>query len=334
MKNDGSPMRPVARFRLLAATILAMCVLCPLQTLAQVPARFYWKSLSGANGVPIVFQSMNGNTNPFDPALIVTPGANFDATLALAGYARTFSLHNRASMVAVIEPMGRISGDVTVAGKTFKQSADGFGDPMVEFDINVLGPRAQKTIPDVLRYKPGFSIDLLGDLAFPIGQYDNSKPLNLGQHRWYGRMGAPIIWQLGPWVPGRRMTLEFLPAVWFFGANNDFVGQTLKTNPKFQLDGHLTRDFTEHFWAAFDTVWYTGGKSTINGVPGKTLNNLGLGFTAGYHINDNLGLTLGYKSTINDGAPDSLRMNQFMVSIVYGWHRVIEGMGRLKEGKN
>ena len=40
-----------------------------------------------------------------------------------------------------------------------KLQADGFGDPMLEFDINVLGPRVQKTIPDALRYKPGFSIE-------------------------------------------------------------------------------------------------------------------------------------------------------------------------------
>ena len=146
-------------------------------------------------------QSISGNTNPFDPAHIVTPGANFDATLALAGYARTFSLYNRAAMVAVIEPMGRVSGEVTVAGKTARQSASGFGDPMLEFDLNVIGPRAQKNIPDALRYEPKFSVDLLGDLAFPIGKYDSSQPLNLGQNRWYGRVGAPIAWQLARGCP-------------------------------------------------------------------------------------------------------------------------------------
>jgi hypothetical protein len=241
-----------------------------------------------------------------------------------------FSLHDRAAMIAVLEPMGRISGDVTVAGKTVKQTADGFGDPMVEFDINVIGPKAQKTIPDALRYKPGFSVDLLGDLAFPIGRYDSSQPLNLGQHRWYGRVGAPVVWELGPWVPGKRMTLELLPAGWLFGTNDNFVGQTLTTNPLFQLDGHLTRDLTDHFWASFDTAWYNGGGSTINGVEGKKRNDVALGLTAGYQINDNLGLTFGYKSTINDGAPNALRMNQFMVSVVYGWHKIIEGSKRLK----
>ena len=331
MKADGSSMSPIAWLRLFAATMVAMAVFCPSQALGQLPARFYWKSLAGGNAVPVIFESMSGNSNPFDPAHIVTPGASFDATLALAGYARTFSLHDRAATAAIILPMGRVDGVVTtVGGKTVTQSAQGFGDPMLEFDLNVLGPHAQKNLPDALRYKPGFSIDLLGDLAFPIGACNSSQPLNLGQNRWYGRVGAPIVWQLGRWVPGRRTTLEFLPAVWLFGTNDNFVGQTLKTDPMFQLDGHLTRDVTEHLWGAFDTTWYTGGRATINGVQGSKLNNLGVGLTLGYTITRNLALTCGYMSTVNDSAPGDLRMNVFKVSLLFGWHPLIEGTERLK----
>jgi len=326
-------MKSVAWLRLVVATTLALAALCPPQALAQVPARFYWKGLSDANAVPLIFNSLSGNTNPFDPAHTVTPGAKIDATLALAGYAHTFSLFDRAAMAAVLLPMGRVSGEVTAAGRTFSQSANGFGDPMLEFNINVIGPPAQKNIPDALRYEPGFSVDLLADLAVPIGEYDSSQPLNLGQNRWYGRLGAPIIWQLGSWVPGRRTTLEFLPAVWLFGTNDDYVGQTLKTDPMFQLDAHLTRDFTEHFWGSLDAAWYNGGQASINGVAGKKLDNLGFGLTLGYTINDNLNLTVGYKSTVNDSAPDALRMDGFMVTLVFGWHPLLEGARRLKGEK-
>jgi hypothetical protein len=315
---------------MVVSAVLALGALCPPQALAQVPGRFYWKTLAGANAVPLIVNSLSGNTNPFDPALTVTAGAEFDATLILAGYARALSLFDRAAMAAILLPMGRVSGEVTVAGTPVNQSADGFGDPMLEFDINVLGPKAQKNIPDALRYQPGFSVDLLADLALPIGEYDNSQPLNLGHNRWYGRVGVPIVWQLGPWVPGRRTTLELLPAVWFFGTNDDYVGQTLKTDPMFQLDAHLTRDFTEHFWGALDGTWYVGGQSSVDGVAGEKLDNLGFGLTLGYGINDNLSLTFGYKSTVGDDAPDDLRMSGFMVSLLYGWHPIIEGSRRLQ----
>jgi len=323
--NEG-PMKQFAAPRLAVMTVLAMGALCPPQVLAQTPARFYLDTLSGANAVPLIFESISGNTNPFDPAHTVISGANFDATLALAGYAHTFSLFDRAAMGAIILPMGRISGDVGVVS----QSTSGFGDPMLEFSLNIIGPKAQKNIPDVLRYEPGFSVDLLADLALPIGEYDSSQPLNIGQNRWYGRLGMPIIWQLGSWVPGRRTTLEFLPAVWLFGDNDDYVGQTLETEPMFQLDAHLSRDFTEHFWGSLDAAWYSGGQATINGVQGEKLNNLAIGLTLGYTINDNLNLTVGYKSTINDSAPNDLRMDGFMATLVFGWHPLLEGAKRLK----
>ena len=331
MKIEKYHIKPGTWLGVIAATIFFVGTLCPSLAQAQVPARFYWKTLSGANAVPLILESVSGNTNPFDPAHIVAADADIDATMALVGYARFFPLFDRAAMAAILLPMGRISGDVTVAGSAFSQSVNGFGDPMLEFVVNVLGPPAQKNIPDALRYEPGFSVDLLADLALPIGEYDDDQPLNIGQNRWYGRLGLPIIWQLGPWVPGRRTTLEFLPAVWLFGDNDDYVGQTLETDPLFQLDAHLTRDLTERFWGSLDGIWYYGGKASINGVSGEKLNNVGLGLTLGYQINDNLNLTVSYKSTINDNAPDDLRMDNFMISFVYGWHKLLEGSRRLKD---
>jgi hypothetical protein len=308
------------------AALLALAALCPLQALAQMPARFYWQSLSGANAVPVIFNSLSGNTNPFDPSQPVTPDATFDATMAMVGWAHVYTLGERSAMGAVILPMGRVSGGAGVTSETSR----GFGDPMLEFTYNLIGPKAQRNIPDVQRYEPGFSLSLLADLAIPIGQYDNKQSVNLGQNRWYGRVGAPIVWQLGPWVPGRRTTLELLPAVWWFGDNDDFTGKTLKTDPMFQIDAHLTRDFTKDAWGSLDLTWYKGGGSTVNGVAGGKLNNLGVGLTLGYTVNENLNLTFGYKSTVNDSAPTDVRMDAFMVSLVFGWHPMIEGMRRLK----
>jgi hypothetical protein len=333
MNNQGFSTKRPAFPGVLFASAIALGMLCAAQAFAQVPARFYWKSLAGGNAVPVIGMSMSGNTNPLDPSHRVSPGASIDAEVAIAGYAHTFAVGDRAATAALLVPMGRISGDVTVSGRTYSQTASGFGDPMLEFGINVIGPKVQKNIPDVLRYEPGFSLDIIGDLAFPIGDYDASQPLNLGQNRWYGRLGAPIVAQRGQWVPGRRTTLEFLPAVWMFGTNDNYVGQTLKTDPMFQLDAHLTRDFTEHFWGSLDGVWYKGGGSTLNGVPGGKLNNVGVGFTLGYQINDNIQLTFGYKSTVNDSAPGDLKLDQFMVSFVFGWHPLVEGMKRLKGEK-
>ena len=74
-------------------------------------------------------------------------------------------------------------------------------------------------------------------------------------------------------------------------------------DPMFQLEAHLTPDYTEHFWVSSDTTWMTGGRPSISGVSGKPLDNLCVGFTLGYPITDNLTLTAGYMATVNDNGP-------------------------------
>jgi hypothetical protein len=333
--REGNHFPSAARSHRPATAIAALVILCPMFALAQVPPRFYWQTLSGANAVPVIFQSLSGNVNPMDPSQHIVNGnanANFSADVALAGYAKVLPLFDRSLTLAVLEPMGRISSDTTFNGRSAPQDAKGFGDPMLEVGYNLIGPKALKTIPDMLRYEPKFSLNVIADVYFPVGEYQSDEPLNLGQNRWYGRVGAPIIQQIGPWVPGRRITLEVLPSVWFFSDNNDYYpgNGTLSTDPIFQLEAHLTRDLTEKLWVSADTAWFTGGKSSVNGVSGDSLNNLGVGFTLGYSITDNLSLTAGYMSTVNDNGPNDVRMDGFRISLTYGWHKIIEGQKRLK----
>jgi hypothetical protein len=307
-------------------------LLCPMVARAGVPPRFYWKSLAGANAIPVISENLSGNANPIDPAHVVSANATFDANVIVAGYAKMLPLFGRTLTLALLEPMGHLSSNATVAGNTVTQSASGYGDPMTEIGINLIGPKAIMNIPDMLRYEPKFSLDLITDFAFPIGEYDNTQALNLGQNRWYGRVGAPVVWQIGPWVPGRRTTIELTPSVWWFTNNNDYVGKTLKTDPMFEIDGHLTRDFTETLWGSLDAVQMSGGRSTINGVAGSPLNNLGVGVTLGYQLTDNLSFTSAYMSTINDHSPGDLKMDGITISLTYGWHKIIEGQKRLKSG--
>lgn len=330
-QREGGHISSSSRSRHLATTILALTILGPIFAVAQIPPRFYWKSLAGANAVPVIYQSLSANANPMDPAdLVVSDNADIDANVAMVGYAKLLPLFDRTLTLAVLEPMGRISGETTVAGRSYNQSANGFGDPLLEVGYNLIGPKAIMNIPDMLRYEPKLSLDLIVDVVFPIGEYDSSQVLNLGMNRWYGRVGAPIIQQIGPWVPGRRTTFEVFPSVWFFSDNNDYVGQTLSTDPKFQLEAHLTRDLTETFWGSLDTTYLAGGKSSLNGVAGDSLNSLGVGFTLGYQITDNLSITAGYMATVNDSEPTDLQLDGFRISFTYGWHKIVEGQKRLK----
>ena len=73
---------------------------------------------------------------------------------------------------------------------------------------------------------------------------------------------------MGAWPPHDAG----IPArVWLFGDNTDYVGKTLETDPLYQIDAHLTRDFTAHLWGSLDAAWYNGGEATVDGVKGEKL---------------------------------------------------------------
>jgi hypothetical protein len=67
-------------------------------------------------------------------------------------------------------------------------------------------------------------------------------------------------------------------------------------------------------------------------VEGSSLSNVGVGGTPGYQINDNMQLNLSYNSTVNDKNPEDLKMDGFRMTLIFGWHSLIEGMKRMKGG--
>ena len=140
---------------LAAAIVWTVVAVSATPSFGQVPPRFYWKSLTGARAVPLIGMSLGGNASPVDPAHTVLPKASFEGTVAIAGYAQTFVLFDRAALVAVLVPMGRLSGDAAVGGLRFSEQASGYGDPLVEFNINLIGPDPIRNVPDLMRYEPG-----------------------------------------------------------------------------------------------------------------------------------------------------------------------------------
>ena len=138
-------MNNIRIFQCFMALGVLVTIMFPASADAQVPPRFYWKSLIGVNAVPVIYMDMSGNANPLDPAHTVIPEASFTASVALGGYARSFTVFNRSALVAALLPMGRISGEGSIFGRTFNQSTNGFGDPTLEFVINLVGPRRSKT---------------------------------------------------------------------------------------------------------------------------------------------------------------------------------------------
>jgi len=82
-----------------------------------------------------------------------------EATVAPVATAHLHPVRPRGDGAALV-PMGKPLGELTVFGNT-SRGGQRFGDPLLELSVNVIGKPPIRTMPDLLRYEPGFSLDLL-----------------------------------------------------------------------------------------------------------------------------------------------------------------------------
>jgi hypothetical protein len=197
--------------------------------------------------------------------------------------------------------------------------------------VNIFGTPPLKSGVDLLNYEPTWTFDAAVMLAIPVGKYDDDKLVNMGLNRWFGRLALPFKYHFGVFDRGHMSSIEVIPSIWLFGENDEFLGQKLENDPLWQLEAHLTHDFTVGFFGSLDLLYRGGFQSEINGVDvGDELDVGNLGFTLNYQVTDTITVRTGFSSNVfgdNDLDNSILRM-QF----VYAWHPVTENMKRLRQG--
>ncbi len=193
-----------------------------------------------------------------DPAV---PVEDLEARLAIitAGYVRTLSVFGASAKIDAIVPVAGGDWKGVVDGRDSTRSATGFGDPRVRFSVLFSGAPA---------------------LSVPLGQYDPTKLLNLGSNRWVFRPQLGVSQTLARWV------LEAAAAAWLYTDNTNFFGgNTLSQNPIAALQGHVTYQFGQGFWAAADAGYGHGGRTSVNDEEKDTLiSNWRLGATLAFPI--------------------------------------------------
>ena len=156
------------------------------------------------------------------------------------------------------------------------------------------------TMKEFPTYRQDLIIGVGLAVSVPLGDYDSTKLLNLGTNRWSIRpeLGVSKAWG--------RVTLELIPAVTVFTTNaNFFGGKTLEQAPIYSLQGHLIYEFSPNFWAALDTTYYAGGRTTIDGDPGPAPGNARVGLTTALSTSRHQSIKLAgstgvYHRTAND----------------------------------
>ena len=248
--------------RLVVITLAVL--LWPLATSAQeLEPGAYWPLPRGLNIFTVV-EGVSWGDVTFDPALPVEDAsANISAT-AIA-FTRAFGLAGRSANAAAVVPIvvGHVEG--IYLGEFTEVDRFGQGDPRFKLAVNLFGAPAMAP-KEFASYRQKLLVGASVSVAPPLGQYDNTKIINLGTNRWSFKPELGLSLTRGKWV------MEFMAGVWMFTDNTDFVGnRTREQDPIVATQLHLNYRFTPGMWLGANANYYTGGRTTVAGRPNLDL---------------------------------------------------------------
>jgi hypothetical protein len=225
-----------------------------------------------------------------DPALPLQ-NAHLQVHSAILAYARSLDVWGRSGKVDVVLPYAWLSGTAEVEGQPRERDVSGFADPRLRFSVNLYGAPAL-SLQEFARYRQDLIIGASLQVAAPLGQYNATKLVNIGTNRWSFKPELGISKAWGP------LTLELATGVTLYTDNHDFFGgKTRAQAPIYSVQGHVSYSLGAGIWAALDGTYYTGGRTTVDGVEGNDLQkNARLGVTVALPVNRHLSVKL-YGST-------------------------------------
>ena len=195
----------------------------------------------------------------FDTSLPITD-PKLTTSSAVVGYARALDLWGTSGKFDVIVPYTWLSGSATYQGDPVQREVDGFGDPLFRLAVNLYGAPAL-TLPEFRSYEQDLIVGASLQVSVPAGQYDDTKLVNLGAHRWFFKPEVGVSKALGPW------TLEFQAGATLFTTNNDFFnGNRRSQDPLYSFQGHTIYNFRSGIWGSVDVTYFAGGRTTLNGA--------------------------------------------------------------------
>ncbi|MDJ0655717.1 MAG: transporter [Xanthomonadales bacterium] len=268
----------------------------------------------------------------------IEPDVDIDSSLYLLGYTRVQPILGRTVYWQGLLPSGTVRTSSLLPEPTSDTFASGIGDLSVGATVNLFGA-PEMMAKDWVRHELDWSVNLGLMVSAPTGQYDPEETLNIGSNQWKTRISAPIVKSFGEWVPGKRTTLEIMPAVTLLGDNDSAQGNRIEQDPLYSIEMHLTRDITENAYISLDYTWLDGGEETYTDLAtGSFVRESGgissdlLGVTLQYNINDNMRLFMTHMQAL-DSDSDSLSLDGSITKITlsWSWHDVLERVQRFKD---
>jgi len=247
--------------------------------------RAYANAPVGLNFLLLGYQHSSGSLL-FDPAVPVQD-ANVSIDMELLAYVRTLDIAGHSAKAGAVVPYASLDGDGYVNGDYRTRAVDGFADPTVYFTINLSGAPALSP-EQFRRYQQDTIIGFTFKLTAPLGEYQSDKLINIGTNRWSFEPEFGVSQALGKW------TVEAATAAIFYTDNDEFDGdKTRQQDPIYSAQFHVIYSFPKNIWVAVSATYYTGGRTTVDGVLNSDLQqNWRTGVTLALPVNRNHSLKL------------------------------------------
>jgi len=193
-----------------------------------------------------------------DPALLTNAELKLQ-TMAVA-YARSLDAWGNSAKFDVVLPAGCVDGSARSQGQSVTRDVCGWLDPAIRFSMNFYGAPALN-LDEFRKYRQDLIVGASLQVTAPWGQYDPTRLVNLGTNRWSFRPEIGIAKTLRP------VTLEAALGSRIYTTNHSFFGgKTREQDPIYYAELHLIYELRNGAWLALDATYYTGGRTTVNGL--------------------------------------------------------------------
>ena len=183
---------------------------------------------------------------------------------ASLGAGTSFGLFGQTAQIFAVLPYSWAQASGLVGGQATSITRAGLSDMRIRLSVLVHGaPALTRAEMAGLPHRTVLGTSLT--VVAPTGQNDSTKLVNLGSNRWAFRPELAISQPVG-----ERWLVDAYAGVWLFTANDAYYpGTSVRTqDPMSAVQAHVSYTLKSQAWAAFDATFYTGGRSTVNGVPG------------------------------------------------------------------
>jgi hypothetical protein len=251
-------LKALAIAMLVAGTLMAPGSAARAQ---DIEPRAYSNAPVGVNFLIPGYAYTDGGVS-FDTSLPLT-NPNLTTSNLILAYARSLDLWGKSGKFNVIAPYGWLSGSADYDGETVHRNISGFGDPALLLSINLYGAPALSA-REFAQYHQDLIVGASLRVTAPLGQYDDTRLVNLGTNRWSFKPQLGVSKALGRW------TLEGTAAVTFYTDNNDFFGGNDRSqDPLYSLGVHVIYSFRSGIWGSLDGTYFEGGRTTLD----RNVNN-------------------------------------------------------------